>query len=114
VEALCDRVSIVRNGRTVESGSLGELRHLTRTSITAEVTNQPSGLDTLPGVHGLQIEEHRIRCEVDTDKLDNVLRHLTLLGVRSLASQPPTLEELFMRHYQTEQPANGGYVEVSR
>jgi ABC-2 type transport system ATP-binding protein len=56
----------------------------------------------LPGVYDLRIEGNRMRCEVDTDKLDGVLRHLTSIGVRSLISQPPTLEELFMRHYQIE------------
>ncbi|QBD80203.1 ABC transporter ATP-binding protein [Ktedonosporobacter rubrisoli] len=114
VEVLCDRVSIVRSGRTVESGTLNELRHLTRTSIVAEVAKPPSEMAALPGVHGLRIEGHRVRCEVDTDKLDSVLQHLTLLGVRSLISQPPTLEELFMQHYQTVRPTNGGYAEVSR
>src|SRR5579859_457208 len=114
VEALCDRVSIVRTGRTVESGTLSELRHLTRTSISAEVANPPAGLTALPGVYNVHVEGYQIRCEVDTDKLDALLRQLTSLGVRSLISQPPTLEELFIRHYQTEQPANGGYAEVSQ
>ncbi|MFD5399634.1 ATP-binding cassette domain-containing protein [Streptomyces sp. NPDC127097] len=108
VEALCDRVSIIRKGRTVESGSLGELRHLTRTSVTAELTGPPNGLATLPGVHGLSSrplrgsQGHRVRLQVDTDKLDAVLRALGTSGVRSLTSTPPTLEELFLRHYQDD------------
>ncbi|MGW8976251.1 ATP-binding cassette domain-containing protein [Streptomyces platensis] len=108
VEALCDRVSIIRKGRTVESGSLGELRHLTRTSVTAELTGPPNGLATLPGVHGLSSrplpgsQGHRVRLQVDTDKLDAVLRSLGTSGVRSLTSTPPTLEELFLRHYQDD------------
>lgn len=118
VEALCNRVSIIRSGRTLESGTLAELRHLTRTSISAELENPPSGLATLPGVHAVQIDGTRIRCEVDTAELNEVLRYLTALGVRSLTSQPPTLEELFMRHYQADQAANGrpgvGLREVSR
>jgi ABC-2 type transport system ATP-binding protein len=118
VEALCDRVSIIRSGRTVESGTLAELRHLTRTSISAELANPPSGLAALLGVHDLQVAGTRVRCEVDTAELDGVLRHLTSLGLRSLVSQPPTLEELFLRRYQTQQPAGGGpsseRVEVSR
>jgi ABC-2 type transport system ATP-binding protein len=101
VEALCDRVTIIRDGRTVESGSLGDLRHLTRTSITAELDGPPAGLDQLPGVHGLDVEGDRVRCEVDTDKLTGLLRVLTTAGVRSLTSQPPTLEELFLRHYSS-------------
>ncbi|MFI2187317.1 ATP-binding cassette domain-containing protein [Streptomyces sioyaensis] len=100
VEALCDRVSIIRNGRTVESGSLGELRHLTRTSVVAELAGAPNGLATLPGVHGLETRGQRVTFQVDTDKLDAVLRSLGTSGVRSLTSTPPTLEELFLRHYQ--------------
>ncbi|UZJ30657.1 ABC transporter ATP-binding protein [Streptomyces endophytica] len=102
VEALCDRVSIIRKGRTVESGSLGELRHLTRTSIVAELAGPPNGLAALPGVHDLDVQGHRVRLQVDTDKLDAVLRSLGTSGVRSLTSTPPTLEELFLRHYQDD------------
>jgi ABC-2 type transport system ATP-binding protein len=102
VEALCDRVSIIRNGRTVETGTLAGLRHLTRTSLNAELAGPPSGLDGLPGVHDLVIEGKRVRCEVDTADLDAVLRRLTAVGVLSLVSQPPTLEELFLRHYAVD------------
>ncbi|MFG2943908.1 ABC transporter ATP-binding protein [Streptomyces adustus] len=102
VEQLCDRVSIIRNGRTVESGSLGDLRHLTRTSVSAELAGPPNGLAGLPGVHDLDVQGHRVRLQVDTDKLDAVLRSLSEAGVRSLTSTPPTLEELFLRHYQDE------------
>lgn len=113
VEALCDRVTIIRKGRAVESGSLSDLRHLTRTSITAELARPPSGLGELPGVFNFAVlsEEAnatRVHCEVDTDHLDSLLSLLTGFGVRSLVSQPPTLEDLFLRHYQTEQPAVGG------
>ncbi|WP_432000727.1 ATP-binding cassette domain-containing protein [Streptomyces sioyaensis] len=102
VEALCDRVSIIRKGRTVASGSLGELRHLTRTSVVAELAGRPNGLGALPGVHGLEIQGQRVTFQVDTDKLDAVLRSLGTSGVRSLTSTPPTLEELFLRHYQDD------------
>ncbi len=106
-EALCDRVSIIRDGRAVESGTLAELRHLTRTSITAELAGPPDGLATLPGVHDLEVEGTRVRLQVDTANLDELQRHLSAAGVRSLVSQPPTLEELFLRHYQTEPAADG-------
>src|SRR5262249_33643632 len=99
VEALCDRATIIRRGCTGESGTLADLRHLTRTSISAELSGPPEGLDRLPGIHDLVVEGLRVRCEVDTDKLDGLLRNLTAVGVRSLISQPPTLEELFLRHY---------------
>ena len=99
VEALCDRVTIIRAGRTVEAGSLADLRHLTRTSIEAELAAPPGDLGDLPGVHGLDVRGTRVQCEVDTARLDELLRHLTAAGVRSLVSRPPTLEELFLRHY---------------
>src|SRR5271166_1010405 len=98
VEALCDRVTIIRLGKAVESGSLADMRHLTRTSIAAELARPPEGIEQLTGVHDLDIEGNRVRCEVDTDKLDGFLRALSAAGVRSLTSQPPTLEELFLRH----------------
>jgi ABC-2 type transport system ATP-binding protein len=100
VEALCDRVSIIRKGRVVESGSLTELRHLTRTSVEAELTGDPTPVARLPGVHELEIHDHRVRLEVDSDLMSEFISALAPLGVRSLASHPPTLEELFMRHYE--------------
>jgi ABC-2 type transport system ATP-binding protein len=106
VEALCDRVSIIRAGRTVESGTLAELRHLTRTSISAELASAPDGLAALPGVHDLKVEGLRVHFDVDTDQLDAVLRQLTRAGVRSLASHPPTLEQLFLRHYEADPVAS--------
>ncbi|WKD33490.1 ABC transporter ATP-binding protein [Streptomyces xanthophaeus] len=102
VEALCDRVSIIRKGRTVETGTLAELRHLTRTSISAELAGPPNGLAHLPGVYDVQVQGLKVRLQADTDKLDAVLRSLTASGVRSLTSTPPTLEELFLRHYGEE------------
>jgi ABC-2 type transport system ATP-binding protein len=109
VEALCQGVTIIRSGRAVEAGTLAGMRHLTRTSITADLARRPDGLDRLPGVHGLDVQDFagrgpagsgaRVRCEVDSDKLNEVLRRLADAGVLSLVSQPPTLEELFLRHY---------------
>jgi ABC-2 type transport system ATP-binding protein len=108
VEALCDRVSIIRAGRTVETGTLAQLRHLTRTSIVAELATAPSGLDSQPGVHGLTVEDNRVTFEVDTAELDGALKHLTTFGIRSLISQPPTLEELFLRHYSQNGAGRNG------
>ncbi|MGW3656265.1 ABC transporter ATP-binding protein [Streptomyces sp. NPDC005151] len=108
VEALCDRVSIIRQGRTVETGSLADMRHLTRTSITAELAGAPNGLAHLPGVHDIDIQGMRVTLQVDTDKLDAVLRSLTASGVRSLTSTPPTLEELFLRHYAADTDERAG------
>ncbi|BCJ49365.1 tetronasin ABC transporter ATP-binding protein [Actinoplanes sp. NBRC 14428] len=104
VEALCDRMSIIRMGRTVESGTLTELRHLTRTSIAVETARPLDGLEELPGVHDMVLEDHHARFDVDTAQLDTVVRRLAPLGVRSLTSTPPTLEEMFLRHYGEVQP----------
>ena len=101
VEALCDRVTIIRDGKTVESGTLSELRHLTRTSVSAELGREPVGLAELPGVHDLRVDGRRVRCQVEPGGLDGLLAHLTPFGVRNLTSQPPTLEDLFVRHYET-------------
>ncbi|MGH3655054.1 MAG: ATP-binding cassette domain-containing protein [Micromonosporaceae bacterium] len=114
VEALCDRVSIIRAGRTVETGTLTELRHLTRTSIIAELASPPNGLTDLAGVHDLAVEGNRVRFEVDTDSLDPVLRQLSASGVRSLTSQPPTLEELFLRHYEDAEVTSEKTAAVAR
>jgi ABC-2 type transport system ATP-binding protein len=99
VEALCDRVSIIRQGRTVEAGTLAELRHLTRTSISVETTRPITGLVELPGVHNADLDTTRAKFDVDTGQLDQVLQYLTRFQVRALTSAPPSLEELFMRHY---------------
>ncbi|MFG2312020.1 ATP-binding cassette domain-containing protein [Streptomyces sp. NPDC048566] len=120
VEELCDRVSIIRDGRTVESGSLTELRHLTRTDVRADLAGPPGALAALPGVHGLDIASDpapppdgvhsTVRFQVDTEHLTTVLRSLTDAGVRSLTATPPTLEDLFLRHYRApsgEPPAAG-------
>jgi ABC-2 type transport system ATP-binding protein len=100
VEALCDRVTIIREGRTVETGTLDEMRHLTRTTIKAELAGAPDGLATLAGVHGLRSDGALVTFDVDTDALEPALQTLVKVGVRSLVSQPPTLEELFLRQYQ--------------
>ncbi|TCO16949.1 ABC-2 type transport system ATP-binding protein [Kribbella steppae] len=102
VEALCDRVTIIRAGRAVESGTLSDLRHLTRTSIKAELVGPMNGLAELAGIHELRVEDGQVRFDVDTDEINPVLKRLTEIGVRSLVSQPPTLEELFLRLYEPE------------
>jgi ABC-2 type transport system ATP-binding protein len=101
-EALCDRISIIRRGKVVETGTLAQLRHLTRTSIQAELESAPVALDRLPGVHGLEVEGNRVRCEVDTAQLDGLMKELAGAGIKSLVAQPPTLEELFLRHYEDD------------
>jgi ABC-2 type transport system ATP-binding protein len=99
VEALCDRVSIVRAGRTVQHGTLAELRHLTRTTVVAETRRHADGLDAVPGVGHVQRVDGRVSFDVDTHHLDEAMAYLASLDIQSLVSHPPTLEELFLRQY---------------
>jgi len=102
VEKLCDRVTIIRRGRTVQRGSLDELRHLTRTTVSVRTQRPANGLAEVEGVHDLRADGDRVTFDVDGVQLDPVVRHLAELGVLSLICQPPTLEELFLRHYGEE------------
>ncbi|NUS72562.1 MAG: ABC transporter ATP-binding protein [Corynebacteriales bacterium] len=102
VEKLCDRVSIIREGRTVETGTLAQLRHLTHTSISAHLNASPNGIAQLKGVHDLRIDGDHVHCQVETAHLEELLRYLVNIGIKNLVSQPPTLEELFLRHYETK------------
>jgi ABC-2 type transport system ATP-binding protein len=107
VEALCDRVTVIRAGRAAETGTFDELRHLTRTSVVVETAKQIGTLDGLPGVHDARIDHTRAQFSADTEQLNRILEYLTEFGVRSLTSSPPTLEELFMRHYGDDLAASG-------
>jgi len=101
-EALADRISIIRAGRVVQSGTLAELRHLTRTTVIAETDRPATGIAAVPGVHEPELHGNRVTFDVDSDHLDAAVTALAGLGVRSLAAHPPTLEELFLRQYGDE------------
>jgi ABC-2 type transport system ATP-binding protein len=113
VEKLCDRVSIIRLGKVVQSGTLAELRHLTRTTIEANTARPVTGLDGLPGVHDVETEDGRVRFAVDGEHLDGAVRVLNQFGIRSLTSQPPTLEELMLRHYGDELRGDGAAADAA-
>ena len=98
-EALSDRLSIIRDGRIVETGTLAEMRHLTLTSVIAELKQAPEGLESVVGVHDVRLDGTSLACHVDATALDPVLRILAAAGIVSLTTQPPTLEELFLEHY---------------
>ncbi|OBI99372.1 ABC transporter ATP-binding protein [Mycobacterium asiaticum] len=100
-EALCERVTIIAAGRTVESGSLESMRHLSRTSIKAEMIGDPGDLTRIRGVEDVSVEGKTVRAQVDSESLGELIRVLGDAGLRSLVSQPPSLEELFLRHYST-------------
>ncbi len=111
VEKVCDTVTIIRNGRSVESGTLDELRHLTRSNVAAVVAGDPSAVGVLPGVHDMVAVPAdggtRVTFDVDNEHVGGVLSALGALGVHSFTAAPPSLEELFLRHYGDELPDAG-------
>ncbi|GAA2739607.1 ABC transporter ATP-binding protein [Pedococcus aerophilus] len=109
VEHLCERVTIIRAGRTVQTGSLADLRHLSRTTVDAELDRAPSGLEAVPGVHDLRVDGRHVHLGVDPDELSTVMNLLAQCGIRSITSAPPSLEELFMNLYRepAEEPVAG-------
>ena len=98
VEQLCDRVSIIRAGRVVESGTLADLRHLTRTEISFEGTDAASAAG-IATAHDVVADDGRVRFTVDSDSVAGTLPELAARGVAGLRIAPPSLEELFLRHY---------------
>ena len=102
VEVLADRISIIRQGKIVESGTLGELRHLSRTAVTVQTATAITGLSERSGVHDLREEGGQLRFDVDTQYLPEVMRELSAHEVQSLTATPPTLEQLLLRHYGDE------------
>jgi ABC-2 type transport system ATP-binding protein len=112
-EALCERVTIIRAGRTVESGTLESMRHLSRTSIKAEMLNDPGDLTRIKGVEDVSVDGNTLHAQVDSESLGEVIRVLGDAGVRSLISQPPTLEELFLRHYNVGDDEHARHAEVA-
>lgn len=100
-EALCDRLTIIRDGKAVESGALSDLRHLTRTNVRVETAKPIKELHKIPGLFNLETQGTKAKFEVETDKIDEALRYLLQFDIRELISSPPSLEELFLRHYDT-------------
>jgi ABC-2 type transport system ATP-binding protein len=102
VERLADRVTIIRQGRVAETGSLDDIRHLHRSRVRADVVGAVPDLTGLPGVHDWSVDGSVIACTVDPEALPQVLTALTAAGIRTLTSTPPTLEELFLDAYRGE------------
>jgi ABC-2 type transport system ATP-binding protein len=108
VEKLCDTVTIIRQGKTVEAGVLADLRHLQRATITVTLDGSSAALSKLAGVHNLTADGDRVTFSVDENAMAEVLTTLATLGPRGLVSEPPSLEELFLRHYsQVTEPVEG-------
>jgi ABC-type multidrug transport system ATPase subunit len=100
VEALCDHLTIIRSGRRADSGAFADLRHLTRTTVVVETAQPMDGLAGIAGVFDAAVDGHRAEFSVENDGLNSVMEHLVRLDIRSLTTSPPTLEELFLRHYK--------------
>ncbi|MBO1003658.1 ABC transporter ATP-binding protein [Pseudogracilibacillus auburnensis] len=108
VEKLCDRIGIIRDGQIIETGSLTQLRHLTRTNLQVETKTPITGLEKVSGIHNIAGKDLSISLQVDTEQLDSVIKHISDFGISKLESAPPTLEDLFMRHYEgTEKSSKG-------
>lgn len=102
VEKLCNKVSIIREGQIIESGDLKKLRHLTRTRMEVETKRQLEGFDRVKGVHDLYIKDKTVYFQVDSEEINNVIKFISPFEILRLESAPPTLEDLFMRHYRGE------------
>ena len=98
VEALCDRVAILREGHLVEVGTLAEMRHLSALTVEAELRGPPPDLSKVDGVRALTVDGNRVRCQV-TGSIEPLLKKLVRVGVVHLVSREPSLEELFLAHY---------------
>lgn len=108
VEKLCDRIGIIRQGEIIETGALDELRHLTRINFVVETKKTISVLENLNGVHQVKEEDGVFSFQVDAQHIDEVIRHISQFGIVKLESTPPTLEDLFMRHYESSTSDRGG------
>lgn len=108
VEKLCDKVAIIRQGEIIETGTLSELRHLTRTNLLVETKQPITALNEFKGVHDINEIGISLSFQVDTEELDNIITHISQFGITKLESAPPTLEDLFMRHYEYKDDKVGG------
>ncbi|MCL2077537.1 MAG: ABC transporter ATP-binding protein [Oscillospiraceae bacterium] len=104
VERLCDKVAIIREGKVVETGTLGELRHLTRIIMSVETEKTIENLEKIKGVHEVFTDKGSVSFQVDSNEMGNIISYISKYGVKKLESAPPKLEDLFMRHYAS----NGG------
>ena len=114
VEKLCDRVAIIREGKIIEKGTLTELRHLTRTKFAIETEKELTGLTDLKGVHDVYRNKSGWEFQVDTEHMADIMEYLSKFGILKLESTAPTLEDLFMRHYEgktAKQEVKGGGVQ---
>lgn len=103
VESLCDRVSIISNGKIVETGSLDRMKHLTRTTINVTTNDRLKNLNKIPGVYDIIHNRNQYSFSVDSDAINNIISELSRVKVSSFTAEPPSLEDLFMRHYEVKE-----------
>lgn len=103
VEKLCDRISIIKDGRIIENGTMAQLRHLTRTFFAVETARSCplSELENITGIHDVRFSDGILTFQADSDALDTVTKKIADFGLTRITCTPPTLEELFMRHYKS-------------
>ena len=102
VEELCDQISIIREGKIIETGTMKDLRHLHRTNITVETKKKVTGLSKLKGIHDIEDQDGVLTFNVDNDNVGSIITHLSKFDIINLISVPPSLEELFMTHYKSD------------
>ena len=103
VEALCDRVSIIRQGRIVETGTLQDLRHLTRTTVSILTQDAIANLDKIKGIYDISYNNNQYRFSIDNSALNTLIKELSSVDIQSFTAEPPSLEDLFMRHYDVRE-----------
>src|SRR5699024_5955170 len=102
VEVLADRISILRHGKIVETGTLDDMRHLSHTAVSVHTLQPIPQLAQLPGVHNVQEDDGLIQFHADAAHLADIMRELAAHGVQSITANPPTLEQILLRHYGDE------------
>lgn len=112
VEKLCEKISIIREGKIIETGTLSDMRHLTRTNLVVQTKQTVPDITNMKGVHNFNIHNGEMSFQIDSEELDTVIQHISQFGIRKLESTPPTLEDLFLRHYENTVSiaSNGGKV----
>jgi ABC-2 type transport system ATP-binding protein len=100
VETLCDKVGIIRLGRIVDSGALSNMRHLTRIHVSVQTAKPVKNWNDVAGVHDSSLSNDKWNMMVDSEQMEEIMRFILPLGVKYFTAEPPTLEELFMRHYK--------------
>jgi len=107
VERLCDRVAIIRDGKLVETGTLDELRHLTRYHMEVMPLHEIEDLEKVKGIHGVSKSQGKFTFQVEPEEMNEVIQYISSFGIQKLISTPPSLEELFLRHYDGTVGGNG-------